>query len=151
MDDFTPLKKTEHMLRWLTDEPYAAIRSIVEEILKEQVANSSPVEFRVTSEPQWLTGARPHNTDKTKSILVRTGVAFEFTLTVDSPGHSEELSGVFTWVGVHLDQPGKHKQRRWMDIGGTLATFGSTGELKTRVYLERLGLEGYSGPWPPPG
>jgi hypothetical protein len=43
---------------------------------------------------------------------------------------------VFTWVAAHLDQPGQHKHRVWMDIDGTLATFGSEGELKRRVYFE---------------
>jgi hypothetical protein len=146
MDDLTPLKKTEHMLRWLADEPFSAIRSSIEGILKEQVADSHLVESRITSEPQWLTGARPHNADRTKSILVRTGVAFEFALTVESHAGSEQLQGVFTWVAVNLDQPGRRMQRQWMDIGGTLSAFGSGGELKARVYLERLGLEGYSGP-----
>jgi hypothetical protein len=67
---------------------------------------------------------------------VRSGVAFEFDLSVESGGQSYQLSGVFTWVAVHLDKPGQHKHRVWMDLSGTLVQFGSEGELKTRVYFE---------------
>src|ERR1700743_866183 len=109
MDDFSKLKQTEHMLQWFADDPHAAIRSSVEDMLKEQVADSRLTIFRVFSEPQWLTGARPSDTDSSKAILVRSGVAFEFGLSVESQGQSHELSGVFTWGVVHLDQPGQHK------------------------------------------
>lgn len=136
MNDFAALKETEHMLRWLADDPYPAIRSTVEDILQQQVADSRLVKVRVTSAPDWLTGARPSDADSAKVILVRSGVAFEFVLVVESAGTSQELSGVFTWVAVHLDQPGEHKHRVWMDVGGRLAEFGSDGELKNRVYFE---------------
>ena len=124
------------MLQWFVDEPYAALRSSVEDMLKQQVADSRLTTLRVLSEPQWLTGARPSDADSSKSIVVRSGVAFEFGLTVESRGRSHQLSGVFTWVAVHLDKPGQHKHRVWMDLDGTLARFGSEGELKTRVYFE---------------
>jgi hypothetical protein len=136
VDDFAKLRKTEHMLRWFADDPYAAIRSSVVDMLREQVTDSQLVAFRVLSEPQWLSGARPSDTDSSKAILVRAAVAFEFGLSVASQGELHQLSGVFTWAAAHLDQPGKHKHRVWMDIDGTLATFGSDGELKTRVYFE---------------
>ena len=51
MDDFAALEGTEHMLRWLADEPYTAIRSSIKDMLKEQVADSRPVGVRVTSAP----------------------------------------------------------------------------------------------------
>ena len=124
------------MLQWFVDEPYAALRSSVEDMLKQQVADSRLTTLRVLSEPQWLTGARPSDADSSKSIVVRSGVAFEFGLTVESRGRSHQLSRVFTWVAVHLDKPGQHKHRVWMDLDGTLARFGSEGELKTRVYFE---------------
>jgi len=136
VDDFAKLKETEHMLQWFVDEPYAALRSSVEDMLKQQVADSRLTTLRVLSEPQWLTGARPSDADSSKSIVVRSGVAFEFGLTVESRGRSHQLSRVFTWVAVHLDKPGQHKHRVWMDLDGTLARFGSEGELKTRVYFE---------------
>jgi hypothetical protein len=137
MDDFAKLKETEHMLLWFAAEPYAAIRSSFEDMLEQQVADSRLATLQVLSEPQWLTGGRPSDTDKSKMILVRSGVAFEFGLSVESQRRAHQLSGVFTWVVVHLDKPGQHKQRVWMDIDGTLAKFGSEGELKNRVYFER--------------
>ena len=136
VDDFTKLHATEHMLKWFADEPYAALRSNVEDVLKQQVVDSRLRAFAVLSEPQWLTGARPSEKDSTKAILVRSAVAFEFGLSVESQGQVHQLSGVFTWAATHLDQPGQHKHRVWMDLGGTLATFGSEGELKSRVYFE---------------
>lgn len=111
-------------------------RANVEDMLKEQVADSHLNTFTVLSEPQWLTGARPSDTDSSKAILVRSAVAFEFALSVESQGQSHQLSGVYTWAAVGLDQPGQHKHRVWMDLGGTLSTFGSEGELKARVYFE---------------
>lgn len=136
MDDFGKLKETEHMLKWFADEPYAAIRSSVEDMLKQQVADSRLTALRVLSKPQWLTGTVPSHGDSSKAILVRSGVAFEFAMTAQSRGQSHELSGVFTWVAVHLDKPGQHKHRVWIDLDGNLEQFGSEGELKTRVYFE---------------
>lgn len=136
LDDFAKLKQTEHMLKWFADDPYAAMRSSIEDSLKQQVADSRLTMLRVLSEPQWLTGALPSEGDSSKAILVRSGVAFEVALTVETRGQSHQLSGVFTWVAVHLDKPGQHKQRVWMDLDGKLAQFGSEGELKTRVYFE---------------
>jgi hypothetical protein len=105
-------------------------------MLREQAADSRLTEFRVLSEPEWLTGARPSDTDSSKAIVVRSAVAFEFGLAVESQGQSHQLAGVFTWAAVHLDQPGKHKHRVWIDLNGTLTAFGSEGELKSRVYFE---------------
>ena len=136
MDDFAALHETEHMLRWLADEPYAAIRSSIEDMLRQQVGDPHLRGLRVTSAPQWLTGARPSDKDSNKMIIVRSGVAFEFAALVQSAGQVRELVGVFTWVGVQLDQPGHHKHRVWMDVGGKLSDFGADGELKSRVYFE---------------
>ena len=124
------------MLQWFADEPYAAILSSVEDMLKQQVADSRLTAFRVVSEPNWLTGGRRSPKDENQMILVRSAVAFEFDLSVVSQGQSQQLVGVFTWAATHLDQPGQHKQRVWIDLNGTLATFGSEGELKNRVYFE---------------
>jgi hypothetical protein len=137
MDDFSALAETEHMLRWLADEPYAAIRSSIADALEKQVAGSQLKEFRVTSSPQWLSGVRPSKEGDSQSLLVRAGVAFEFTLSVESEGALHQLSGVYTWVGVQLDRPGQQEQRVWMDLDGNLASFGSDGLLMIRVYFER--------------
>ena len=124
------------MLKWFADEPYVAIRSNVENTLKQQVADSRLLTFRVLSKPQWLTGARPSDSDKSQAILVRSGVAFEFELTAETQGQSHRLTGVFTWVGVDLDKPTQHKHRVWLDLDGKLDEFGAEGELKTRIYFE---------------
>jgi hypothetical protein len=58
MDDYTKLKQTEHMLQWFADEPYAAMRSSVEDMLKEQAPDSRLTTFSVLSDPQWLTRPR---------------------------------------------------------------------------------------------
>jgi hypothetical protein len=135
--DFTKLKETEHMLRWIAgDDPYGALRASVEKTLKEQVSDSRLKQFVVLSNPDWLTGAIPSEEDKTKAVLVRCAVAFEIALSVESAGELHRLAGVFTWAAVNLNQPGKRKDRVWMDLSGTLATFGSEGELKNRVYFE---------------
>jgi hypothetical protein len=136
VDDFTKLQPTEHMLKWLADDPYAAIRSEVESMLQKQVPGSRLAAFGVSSEPQWLTGARPLDDDPDKAIVVRTGVAFEFELSVQEPnGQAHHLRGVFSWVGAHLDDLEKMQHRLWVDLDGTLTTFGSEGELMSRMYF----------------
>jgi hypothetical protein len=137
MDDFSKLEPTKHMLEWLADEPFDAIRNEVQRILQQQVPGSRLKMFRVESEPQWLTGARPGNDDTDKAILVRTGVAFEFTLIVQEPnGQTHKLQGTYSWVGANLDDPYAAKQRLWLDLGTTLETHGSKGELMARMYFD---------------
>jgi hypothetical protein len=133
MDDFEKLRKIEHMLKWLADDPFATIRSEVEGLLQEQVPDSILKSFRVTSEPQSLTGARKVD-GSTEAILVRLGVAFEFHLVVMNGVQSLNVTGVFSWVGVNLDRPSERQQRIWFDVDGTLKTFGSEGELIVRLY-----------------
>jgi hypothetical protein len=136
VDDFSKLGPTAHMLQWLDDSPLGAIRSKIESILQEQVSGSQLIAIQVSSDPQWLTGARPSNGDPDKAILVRTGVAFEFRLSVQEPnGPVHHLQGVFSWVGIHLDDSEKAQQRIWFDIGGNLETLGSEGELRMRMYF----------------
>ena len=134
MDNFAQLHQTEHMFKWLSDTPYDAIRSQVESILCEQVSDSVLHSFSVVSEPQWLTGARQPADGGSHAILVRAGVAFEFELVVSSGDQSYQLTGVFTWVGFHLDDPDHQRQQFWFDIDGDLATFGADGALAPRIY-----------------
>lgn len=135
--DFSNLQPTEHMLKWLADDPYAAIYAQVEHILDQQVPGSRLESFRVTSEPQWLTGGRRSDDNPDLMVVVRTGVAFEFSLVVHEPsGATQELQGVYSWVGVHLDDQENRKQRLWFDLGGSLETYGSAGELQDRLYFD---------------
>ena len=136
MKDFSKLDETKHMLMWLADDPYAVVWSETEKSLTRQVPGSRLTSFQVSSSPQWLSGAKPRKDDTSKAILVRTGVAFEFVLSVSHPdGRSFNLQGIFTWVGTHLDDPPNVKQRLWMDLNATLATHGEGGLLKERLYL----------------
>ena len=108
-DNFQALDDTRHMLQWLADEPYEEIRSSVESILREQVADSRLIDFAVTSEPDWLTvGTRsPDNPDAI--ILNRTATAFEFCLHVSGGGQIHELHGVYTWAAWHLNHDGENQ------------------------------------------
>jgi hypothetical protein len=135
MDDFTKLESSKHMFKWLSSEPNKVIREEVERGLLEQVEDSVLNYFQVTSVPHWLTGAIPTKEDNTLGKLSRTGVAFEFLLSVTGSGVTHELTGVFTWVGVNLHKPGEQLVKYWIDIGGTLAQFGEDGVLKNRIYL----------------
>jgi hypothetical protein len=136
MRDFTKLHPTEHMLQWLAGEPYTAISEWVEASLQRQVAGSQLNSFIVTSQPSWLTSCRPDHDNPDLTVLVRTGVAFEFQLLVcEVTGVEHQLQGVLTWVGVHLDQPEKSQIQRWLDIDETLDTQGAKGALRERLYF----------------
>ena len=136
MNDFSKLKPTSHMLGWLSNDYEAAIRDEVTNNLCKQVPGSTLDDFAVTSDPQWLTGAVPGKDDPNLAVMVRTGVAFEFSLVVSEPtGVSHQLQGVYSWVGVNLDDPDNAQQQIWFDVGGKLAEFGSEGELKNRMYF----------------
>ncbi len=137
MDDFSPLLDTEHMFKWLADEPFPAIRTDVESLLCQSVAGSRLLSFQVTSTPQWLTGGRREGEDAKHVILVRTGVAFEFMLSVQTPANDVfDLKGVYTRCGYRLDDPENRKYQSWLDIDGELAAFGKDGELMLRLYEE---------------
>jgi len=134
--DFDSLRSSEHMLRWLADDPFGTLRKEFETILNQQVPGSTLLGLRAQSEPSWLTGAIPNKGDASKGTLVRTGVAFEFALSVRTPdGATHDLAGVFTWVGVNLHDRARTKQRTWFDLNGTLAQYGAHGELKTRMFF----------------
>lgn len=135
--DFEKLESTEHMLQWLHPEPIDAIKNEVTRILTSQVPGSVLLGFQVRSKPDWLTGARPSPEDANQVIVVRAGLAFEFALEVQAPeGNTFNLQGVYSWVGVNLDDPEAMQQRIWFDIDGDLATFGSDAELKARIYFD---------------
>jgi hypothetical protein len=134
--DFEPLKRSEHMLQWLAADPIATLQSEFVTILNQQVPGSTLLGLQVRGEPEWLTGAVPTDGDRSKAVLVRTGVAFEFALSVKTPDRKVyDLTGVFSWVGVHLNDPAQRKQRTWFDLNGNLSTFGANGELKSRMYF----------------
>ena len=133
-DDFKRLDETRHMFEFLAADPFVAIRSTLETMLRQQRPDSKLSTLRVSSDPDWLTGARPID-DGGQAAVTRAGVAFEVELAVETADQAHVLRGVFTWVGIHLDDPSSANQQVWLDLDGTLATFGSQGELKTRIHL----------------
>lgn len=135
MDDFQPLKSSEHMLKWLAEDPYAEIRGSLEEMVQEQAPGSKVTGIRVTSDPQWLTGGRPSDENPDHVVLVRTGVAFALEMDVASgDGSEQQVRAIYSWVGVQLDSPDA-RQQIWIDVDGTLEQFGAEGELKSRIYM----------------
>lgn len=135
MNDFSRLDSTQHMLAWLTQDPYHDIFEQVQQMLDEQVAGSKLQKFCVTSDPQWLTRAIKDDGDPNRATVIGAGVAFEFELMVLAHDGVHELSGVMTWVGYHLSTPDRNT-KVWLDIGGTLDEFGEGGALSDRMYLQ---------------
>lgn len=132
--NFDKLLPTEHMLKWLANKPYGFILETLTNMLNQQVAGSIIQFFEVTSEPDWLTGLLPAK-EKDQGIVTRVGCAFEFRMDVQVANETYHLTGVYSWVGVHLDEPTKSRQKTWLDIDKTLEHVGGTGELKERVYF----------------
>ncbi|MRM83152.1 hypothetical protein D1003_04840 [Riemerella anatipestifer] len=133
--NFQKLKSTRHMLEWLSEEPFDAILSSVEEMFCEQRADTKLLSFKVTSEPQWLTGGKKVE-ESQEMIVVRCGVAFSCEFILKNGNEEHLLKGVFSWVGIHMDtQP---TTKMWMDLDGTLEEFGKEGRLMERIYLTAL-------------
>jgi len=129
--NFEKLEETKHMLDWLSDSPFEEITGTLEKMFIQQSPSTKMLSFEITGEPQWLTGGKANN-ESTKMILVRCGLAVTCDFTLKDDNGVYDLSGVFTWVGVGLDnQP---ITRIWMDLDGTLDEFGSEGELRERVF-----------------
>ena len=132
-DDFTKLTELDHFWHWLADDPVAAVRSSVEELLTDQVPGAVLEWMKVTDEPKVVSGARELPGDPEKLILVRTGLAVPFALSVRDPeGRREILWGVFTWAASGLDTPSNRKDRVWFDLQTDIATAGEL--LSDRVY-----------------
>ncbi len=127
------LKETEHMFQWLTENPFDEIVTSIEEMFQEQVPSTVMEQITVLSEPQWLSGGTKDENNQME--LVRCAVAFlcEFTLTSDIGTH--HLKGVFTWVGVNMNNNNR-QLKKWIDLDGTLDEFGENGKLKERIYME---------------
>lgn len=138
--NFEFFNETKHMLEWLHPEPFEAIKLNFEENLNQQVPGSVLLSLEVIDKPQWLTGAIPIEGDEGNARLKRVGVAFSFSLSARTPENIvHNIKGVYTWVGVNMDNREEEIQRSWVDIDGTLEEFGSEGALIQRVYLETIG------------
>ncbi len=133
MFDFEKCKETEHLLLAMCPTPYEAVIEELERLLSKSVPSTKIVDFSVVQAPHWLTTVGPED-PAGKSVVSRIGVALEFQLLANSPGHGQlTVDGVFTWI---LAKPG-HPDRRvqfWLDVGGMLAEFGNKGEMLSRFY-----------------
>jgi hypothetical protein len=128
--NFEKLAETKHMLDWFSDNPFEDITSTLERMFIQQSASTKMLAFEITSEPQWLTGGR--KTEDGKMILVRCGLAVACDFTLKDDNGVYDLKGIFTWVGVGLDN--EPITRMWMDLDGTLEEFGQEGALRERMF-----------------
>ena len=134
MDNFIKLDETKHMLEWLDDNPYATMRLQMEESLNKQVSGCKLEIFNVSSKPQWFTGVKPDEEDKTKSILIKVGVSFDIELFVcEQSSYPTKLEGIYSWVGVNLDKP-IPKQQIWFDINKSVDESDCKSVLMNRIY-----------------
>ncbi|MFD0381355.1 hypothetical protein [Streptomyces sp. NPDC127112] len=133
-DDFSKLTESGHWLVWIAEQPAAAVRDSIAGILAAQVPGAELEWIKILEEPRYLTGARrPDSDDPNHVIITRAGIALSFALSVNSPGRSREtLQGVFSWVTVALDQPGRPKSQVWFDLGADLDW--AEEQLRERIY-----------------
>ncbi|WP_101789074.1 hypothetical protein [Nonomuraea indica] len=132
-DDFTPLTDPDHWLGWLGDDPAAAVRASIAEILGEQVPGSVLEWIKVLGTPEFLTGGRRDPDDPDKVVVVRAALALPFALSVCPPGGERSvLQGVFSWAAAGLDRPGGRRDSVWFDLGAGLEE--ATGLLRDRIY-----------------
>ncbi|MFJ8991264.1 hypothetical protein ACIRQH_12890 [Streptomyces sp. NPDC102279] len=133
-DDFAKLAESKHWLDWLGEQPAAAVRDSIAEILDEQVPGAVLEWIKVLDAPRYLTGGRPKPDDESHIVVTRAGISLLFALSVVSPGQGREiLQGTFSWVAVSLDQPGQRKDQVWLDLRVDL-DWAET-ELRNRIYL----------------
>jgi hypothetical protein len=116
-DDFTKLIEMDHWWGWLPDEPAAAIRASIADVLTQQVPGAVLEWVKITGKPEVVTGGRRVAEDEGRIILVRTGLAVPFALSVKDPDNRREvLWGVFTWAASGLDGSTERRDRVWFDL-----------------------------------
>lgn len=131
-DDFTRLAEMDHFWHWLPDEPAAAVRASLTNLLTQQVPGAVLEWVKVTDTPEVVTGGRRVPDDPNQILLVRTALAVPFALSVTSPdGRREVLWGVFTWVASGLDGANR-RDRVWLDLGAGIGW--AKEQLSARVY-----------------
>ncbi len=116
---------------WLGDDPAKAVRDVLEETLRQQVADAKLQWVKLHAEPYFLTGGRRSEDDPNKITVVRAALAVGFDLQVDDgAGNVEQLTGVFSWVAARLDE--ERLDRTYFDLGMDLAT--ASKALDARIY-----------------
>ena len=129
--DFEKLLESKHMLEFLSPNPFEEILSSVTNMFIQQSSSVQLLQFKITGDPDWLSGAKPadHQNDV---ILVRTGFAVMCDFSLQDNDGVYDLKGIFTWVGANLDETPITKM--WMDLDGHLNEFGKDGKLQQRIY-----------------
>jgi hypothetical protein len=116
-DDFTRLESPDHWLGWLPDTPAVSVREQLQTTLAGQVRGSVLEWVKIIDDPVFLTSGVRSPTDDEKLIVRRAALAVVFALRVRTPkGNAEILTGAFTWVAVHLDDPQLRRDRTWFDV-----------------------------------
>ena len=128
--DFKKLRKTEHMLKWFSNNPFEEIISTITYMFIKQSPSTKMLNFEIVNEPEWLSGGK--ETEDNKMIIVRSGMAVACNFTLQDNNGTYSLKGILTWVGVNLDT--NPKTNMWMDLDGNIEDFGKNGLLKSRIY-----------------
>ncbi|MEV0330052.1 hypothetical protein AB0H63_26895 [Micromonospora echinospora] len=131
-DDFTQLVSTGHFLDWLGDDPAAAVRESVAEIVDEQVPGATVRWMKITDKPRFLTAGRRAPNDPERLILTRAALAVSFAIGVDAPsGRYDILWGAHSIVVAGLDRGDQARIRVWFDLWTELDT--AEQHLRTRI------------------
>ena len=129
------LDDSAHMLAWLHPTPIEEIKRLFISYVDRLAPEAYIQSLTVTSKPQWLTGGKRNPENANKVIVTRAGVAFCFAFhAAHHVGPSADVSGVFSWVGVDLDDAAHTEHQTWFDIHGSLEELGSEGRLSLRIY-----------------
>jgi hypothetical protein len=139
-DEYERLESPDHWLGWLPDSsPGRAVRQALEHNLADQVPGSRIEWLKVIDDPAFLTGGvRSPEGSSTDSEWVtvtvrRAALAVPFALAVLTPdARRYVLTGVFSWVAVHLDKPDQRRDRTWFEPGASRAD--AAEDLERRIY-----------------
>jgi hypothetical protein len=117
-DDFGIFAETTHMF-FGVDEPFAMLRSELEDMFRQQIASSRINAIKTVGEPKFLTMGHRLEGDEDKVVVTHYGVCFQCSIDVETDDHREpELWCTMTVAFGDLDQPGDERMQAWMDIGG---------------------------------
>ena len=131
--DLSALENSEHLLALLHPQPATAIMEFMEQNLNQQIPGTVIEQFVVKGEPQWLTKAA-----QTSNEVTNLGVAFGFAMAVVTPDdQTYHLTGVFSWVGIDLDQPQSQQQRMWVDLEQKMEAFVEQNVLSQRLLFNK--------------
>jgi hypothetical protein len=130
--DFSLCAQSRHMFG-IFNMTYQDVIYEIQRILSQQQPNTRLVNFKVLSEPDWLVGAGKVNSQG-QAPMRRSGFALDSqALVTSSMTNPIMLNFIFSYVAIDLGLPTK-RQQFWIDIDGSLAEFGSKGNLLSRIY-----------------